>query len=187
MKWHYSIVLLAVLPAFACGAAPHYRQTTANNARDDDPWLDGPRCTPQTPADASMRVEDLDLGVGKPVEDGERVRVHYVAQRPNGETIHDTRMAAGGLPVEITIGSTHTICGFERALLGMRASGQRRVFVPWRLAFGESGRAPDIGPQADLVFLIDLYLPADVVIERGGPPPKPAAGGGGRGGGGRGR
>jgi hypothetical protein len=166
-----------------CGAAPPFQQTTADNAREDDPWLDGPRCTPETPGDVAVRIEDVREGIGKPVEDGARVRVHYVATRPDGVTIHDTR--AAGLPLEITIGSTHTICGFERALLGMRAGGQRRVVVPWRLAFGEEGRAPDVGPRADLTFLIDLYLPADVPIPRGGPPPKPAAGGAGGAGGGR--
>jgi FKBP-type peptidyl-prolyl cis-trans isomerase len=125
-----------------------------------------------------MRIEDLDAGTGPVVGRGESVRVHYVAALASGATLHNTR--DGGLPSEIMIGSTKTICGFERALIGMRAGGQRRVFVPWRLAFGENGRAPDVPPRADLVFVIDLYLPADTAYEPGAPPVNPVFRGRGR-------
>jgi FKBP-type peptidyl-prolyl cis-trans isomerase len=176
--WSRSVMLSAALLALSCGAAPRYRETRAENARADDPWLDGERCKPETRDDPGVRVEQIEAGAGQPVGDGESVRVHYVARLPSGETVHDTR--EGGLPIEIIIGSTHTICGFEKALLGMRPGEQRRAFVPWRLAFGESGRTPDIQPRTDLVFVIDLFLPSDVVNQRGSPPPRPALGGGGR-------
>jgi FKBP-type peptidyl-prolyl cis-trans isomerase len=167
-----------VVPAYlalSCGGPTHYRQTVADNAREDDAWLDGERCRPETKDDPGVRVEQIEEGVGKPVGDGETVRVHYVA-RANDQIVHDTR--EGGPPLQIIIGSTHTICGFEKALIGMRAGEQRRAFVPWRLAFGESGRAPDIQPRTDLVFVIDLFLSAEVAHDRGGSPPKPAMGGG---------
>jgi FKBP-type peptidyl-prolyl cis-trans isomerase len=92
-----------------------------------------------------------------------------------GAVLHDSH--EGSLPSEIIIGSTHTICGFERALLGMRPGEQRRVSVPWQLAFGEMGRGSEIPPRTDLAFVIDLYLPANTAMERGGPPVNPARGG----------
>jgi FKBP-type peptidyl-prolyl cis-trans isomerase len=175
-RWHPFIVASVVA---SCAGSHHFRETRADNARADDPWLEGERCTPETRDDPGVRVEQVEEGVGRPVGDGETVRVHYVARLPSGETVHDTR--AGCLPIEIIIGSTHTICGFEKALLGMRAGEQRRAYVPWHLAFGENGRPPDIQPRTDLVFLINLYLPADVVLEpHSGPTRPPVGGGGGR-------
>jgi hypothetical protein len=150
------------------------RQTTASNTRGEDPWLEGEPCTPDTPADPAPRVEVLAEGTGAPVGPGTTVRVHYVATMA-GAVVHDSH--EGNLPSEIVIGSTHTICGVERALLGMRPGEQRRVSVPWQLAFGEMGRGPAIPPRTDLVFVIDLYLPANTVMDRGPPPVNPAGGG----------
>jgi len=104
------------------------------------------------------------------------VRVHYVASSPDGTVLHDSH--EGNLPSDIILGSTKTICGFERALLGMRPGEQRRAFVPSSLAFGEAGRPPGVPPRTDLVFVIDLYLPADAVIDQGSHPANPAGGGG---------
>jgi FKBP-type peptidyl-prolyl cis-trans isomerase len=155
----------------SCAGASFPRETRANNARSDDPWLEGARCSADAGGSSDLRIEDLAAGTGRPVERGETVRVHYVAALPSGATLHDSRDQ--GVPSEIIIGSTKTICGFEKALIGMSAGGQRRVFVPWNLAFGEDGRAPDVQPRTDLVFVIDLYLPADVVFQPGAPPAPP--------------
>jgi FKBP-type peptidyl-prolyl cis-trans isomerase len=163
---------LLALVLVSCAGAPFPRETQAANARTDDPWLEGPTCTPEAPEGAALRFDEVDLGTGAPVERGQTVRVHYSAAiAPNGETLHDTHRES--LPVEIVIGSTKTICGFEKALVGMRPGGRRRVFVPWQLAFGEAGKAPEVPPRTDLVFLVDLYLPADAAFERRGSPVNP--------------
>ena len=127
------------------------------------------------PSDAAPRIEVLAQGIGQPVASGMTVRVHYVASLPDGTVVHDSH--EGGLPSEIVLGSTKTFCGFERALLGMRPGEQRRVVVPWSLAFGDSGRPPEIPPRTDLVLLIDLFLPGDVGTQPGAPPARPSMGG----------
>ncbi len=167
-------VLFAASLTVSCGSGPTGRITTANNTRGDDPWLVGERCTPDTPVEPAPRVEVLAEGNGQPVTTGMTVRVHYVASLTSGTILHDSH--EGSLPSEIILGSTKTFCGFERALVGMRPGEQRRVFVPWSLAFGESGRPPEIPARADLVLLVDLYLPADVVIQHGMPPANPNGG-----------
>jgi hypothetical protein len=172
--------IIAASIGLSCGGSLP-RQTTATDTRADDPWLEGgERCQAGSQEDPGLRIEELEAGTGKPVEDGQEVRVHYVARLPDGTIIHDTH---DGAPIEIFIGSTKIICGFERALLGMRAGEQRRASVPWRLAFGESGRSPDVPPRTDLAFVIDLFLPAVPALENGSRPanPNPGHGGGGRG------
>jgi peptidylprolyl isomerase len=170
--------IIAAALGLSCAGATFPRQTRAENARSEDPWLDGKRCATDAPDVAGLRFEDVEAGMGRAVESGDTVRVHYVAQSPDGAVLHDSR--ASGLPTEIIIGSTKTICGFERGLLGMQPGGQRRVFVPWRLAFGEEGRSPDVQPKTDLVFVIDLYLPADPAAEHGSHPVNPTGRGRGR-------
>jgi hypothetical protein len=170
-----AVLLLAASPLFSCGAGPTGRQTTASNTRGDDPWLAGEGCSPDTPADIAPRIEVLAEGNGQPVTAGMSVRVHYVASSPDGTVLHDSH--EGNLPSDIILGSTKTICGFERALLGMRPGEQRRAFVPSSLAFGEAGRPPGVPPRTDVVFVIDLYLPADAVIDQGSHPANPAGGG----------
>jgi hypothetical protein len=171
---------LAALLVLSCGAGPFPRETTADDARADDPWLEGgERCAPGFHDDTGLRIEGLAAGIGKAVGDGQEVRVHYVARLPDGRIVHDTRH--DGAPIEIIIGSTKIICGFERALLGMHAGEQRRVTVPWQLAFGESGKPPDVPARTDVTFVIDLFLPAVTELENGSRPSNPARGGGGRG------
>jgi len=167
----------------SCGGAPFPRETFASNARTDDTWLEGQRCGPLSSNVAGLRIEEIAAGPGKVVGDGDTVRVHYVARLADGTTVHDTEPDTP--PIEIIIGSTKVICGFEKALLGMHAGAQRRVFVPSRLAFGDAGKPPTVPPGSDLSFVIDLYVPAEPTNEQRSAPVKPA--GGGRGGGGAGR
>jgi hypothetical protein len=175
----FGAVLVAASLTLSC-AEPQLsaRPTTIGVARTDDPWLLGERCTPETPMDPALRLDVLAAGTGEPVAAGMTVRVHYIVSLPSGVVLHDTHEA--NMPAEVIIGSTKTICGFERSLIGMRPGEERRTFVPWSLAFGESGRPPEIPPRTDLVFVVDLYLPADVVNQHGSPPVNPIQGGAGR-------
>ena len=159
-------ILLALMTPF-CGAPQVFgRPTTAANARSDDPWLVGARCAPDTPVDPNIVSQVVAEGTGQPVTPGMTVRVHYIASLKDGKVLHESE----DMPSEVILGSTKTICGVERALIGMRPGEQRRVEVPWQLAFGEEGRPPEIPPRTDLVFVVDMFLPADLVIQEGAPP-----------------
>jgi peptidylprolyl isomerase len=164
MRFALASVFVTVV---ACGGS-FPRESTANNTRTDDPWLDGEHCSVATPLAPKLQIEDLEAGPGPAVDRGETVRVHYVAATLDGRTLHDTH--DGGPPIQLVLGSGNTICGFDRALVGMHAGAKRRVVVPWQLAFGEAGRAPDVPPKTDLVFVVDLYLPAEATLDHSGSP-----------------
>jgi peptidylprolyl isomerase len=171
-----SIPLLLSLFGAACGSAPFPSPTQANDARNADPWLAGSACPADAAVDADLRTEDLEPGDGRAVVPGDTVRVHYTAAvGKEGKVVHDSRDS--GAPIEIVVGGTKAACGFELALAGMRAGGRRRVVVPARLAFGDAGKPPEIAPGTDVVFVIDLFLPATPGQGRGVSP------GGGPGGG----
>ena len=164
--WLFMLVSLA-----ACAPTEFPRQTRAPNARNGDPFLEGRECPPDGVAPSALHIEEVTQGEGLQVQDGETVRVHYVAKLTTGETVHASRDS--GLPIELVIGSQRTVCGFDRAMVGMRPGGQRKVTVPAQLAFADAGRSPNIPPNADLIFVIDLYLPADNAREPHSAPTNP--------------
>ena len=46
--------------------------------------------------------------------------------------------------------------GWDQGVEGMQVGGRRELIVPPDLAYGAQGSPPAIGPNATLVFVIDL-------------------------------
>ncbi len=90
-------------------------------------------------------------------------------------------------PIRFPQGFGRVIPGFEQGFTGMRIGGERRLFIPWELAYGAMGRPgpdaahPGIPPKADLIFdvklvdVTDLHLPPNHPGMMGGMRPAPAA------------
>ena len=50
------------------------------------------------------------------------------------------------------------IKGWDRGIVGMRVGGRRKLVVPPKLGYGKKGSAPELPPNATLLF--------DVTLER---------------------
>jgi len=90
-----------------------------------------------------------------------------------------------GQPILFLQGRPGMIPGWDMSFDGMRVGGKRRVFIPYQLAYGETGRPnsdpknPGIPAKADLIFDIELVEmlepPAQPAPQaRPGMPPHPA-------------
>jgi peptidylprolyl isomerase len=71
-------------------------------------------------------------------------------------------------PIVFPQGFGRVIPGMDQGFEGMKIGGQRRLFIPWRLAYGEKGRPgpdaahPGIPEKADLIFDVELVDVTDL-------------------------
>lgn len=121
--------------------------------------------TPTDPSQVNIEftTTDVVVGNGATANPGSRVTVNYTLwlYDSNGTESKGRRMGSstdpGGMPLEFVLGSGGFIPGFQQGVVGMRAGGKRRVYVPSSLGYGGSGSSDgQIPPNAALVFEIDL-------------------------------
>lgn len=98
-------------------------------------------------------IDDVVIGSGKAVEDGDTVTVNYIGTLQNGQEFDNSYKK--GQPFTFEIGKGRVIAGWEEGLLGMKEGGQRILVIPYQKAYGESGFAA-IPPKSTLVFAIEL-------------------------------
>ena len=112
----------------------------------------------------SMRIIDVKIGTGALAEPGKLYVVHYTGWLRDGKKFDSSRDK--GQPLSFEQGKRRVIPGWDAGFEGMRVGGQRRLFIPYQLAYGEKGRGP-IPPKAELIFDVEL-------LDVKEPPPAPA-------------
>ncbi|XP_020592177.1 peptidyl-prolyl cis-trans isomerase FKBP15-1-like [Phalaenopsis equestris] len=112
-------------------------------------------------AKKSRDVTELQIGVKYKPEScsiqahkGDRVKVHYHGMLTDGSTF-DSSYERGD-PFEFELGSGQVIKGWDQGLLGMCIGEKRKLKIPAKLGYGESGSPPKIPGGATLVFDTEL-------------------------------
>lgn len=100
-----------------------------------------------------MVIDDIKLGEGAEVTNGDTVEVHYVGTLQNGQEFDSSKKR--GESFSFTVGEGMVIEGWEKGLVGMKVGGQRILVVPPNMGYGEQGIGPIPG-NATLVFSIEL-------------------------------
>jgi FKBP-type peptidyl-prolyl cis-trans isomerase len=100
-----------------------------------------------------MVIDDIKIGVGEEVKEGDTVAVHYKGTLQNGQEFDSSYNR--GVPFEFKVGGGQVIEGWEKGLVGMKQGGQRVLVVPPEMAYGDQGIGPIPG-GATLVFAIEL-------------------------------
>jgi len=99
-------------------------------------------------------IEDIKIGKGEPVRGGDMVSVHYTGTLTDGTKFDSSKDR--GTPFTFTVGIGQVIKGWDDGLKGMKVGGERKLTIPSDMAYGERGAPPTIGPNATLVFEIEL-------------------------------
>ena len=140
---------------------------------------------------ATLRYQDIKIGTGAVAEPNKMYKVHYTGwlaadgrkfdssydhPRPplkdkDGKPVlgPDGKPQQGeAQPIQFPQGFGRVIPGWDQGFEGMKIGGQRRLFIPWRLAYGEKGRPgpdaahPGIPEKANLIFDIELVDVSDL-------------------------
>ncbi len=101
---------------------------------------------------SGLQYEVLKPGDGPKPTDSDSVKVNYKGMLVDG-TVFDSSDKHGG-PATFAVGGM--IKGFTEALELMPVGSKYRVVIPADLAYGAQGAGGDIGPNATLVFEIEL-------------------------------
>ncbi|HVW08184.1 MAG TPA: FKBP-type peptidyl-prolyl cis-trans isomerase [Bryobacteraceae bacterium] len=119
-----------------------------------------PPAVPGVPtALATLRYIDVVQGTGAPAAAGKRFTVHYTGWLKDG-TKFDSSVDRNE-PFDFIQGRRQVIAGWDLGFEGMKVGGKRRLFVPYQLAYGETGSGP-IPAKADLIFDVELLNVEDV-------------------------
>jgi FKBP-type peptidyl-prolyl cis-trans isomerase FklB len=102
--------------------------------------------------DNGLQYKVLVAGDGEIPEPGDQVTVHYRGRFVDGTEFDSSydRQAPESFPVD------RVIPGWSEALTRMPVGSTWEVVVPPSLAYGETGAADLIGPNATLVFELEL-------------------------------
>jgi peptidylprolyl isomerase len=118
---------------------------------DPATYLDEDRGDPP----AELEIEDLVVGDGAEATAGDAVRVNYVGVDWATGQEFDSSWGRG-TPFDFQLGVGQVIPGWDQGVEGMRVGGRRVLTIPPDLAYGDRSVGDVIGPDATLVFVVDL-------------------------------
>jgi FKBP-type peptidyl-prolyl cis-trans isomerase len=105
------------------------------------------------PAVTQLQIIDLEPGDGDAVPEGATITAHYTGALAKDGTIFQSSHDFGDA---ISFGLDQVIAGWTKGVPGMKVGGTRRLIIPAAMAYGPSSPSPNIPPNSDLVFDIEL-------------------------------
>uniref|UniRef100_A0A8C1Q4K4 peptidylprolyl isomerase n=1 Tax=Cyprinus carpio TaxID=7962 RepID=A0A8C1Q4K4_CYPCA len=106
----------------------------------------------------SVLIQDLVLGAGQAVENGDSLEVAYTGWLLQNNTIgqmFDSNLNKDKL-LRLKLGAGKVIKGWEEGMLNMCKGGKRLMVIPPSLAYGSQGVASRIPPDSTLVFEAEI-------------------------------
>jgi FKBP-type peptidyl-prolyl cis-trans isomerase len=100
-----------------------------------------------------MIIDDVLIGSGPAVEEGDTVTVHYIGRLQTGQEFDNSYNR--GEPFTFTVGQGRVIEGWEEGLKGMQVNGQRVLVIPPHMGYGVTQVGP-IPANSTLLFTIEL-------------------------------
>ena len=99
-----------------------------------------------------MQYKVIKAGSGNKPKATDTVTVHYQGTLVNGTEFDSSYRR--GQPVSFPVNGV--IPGWTEALQLMEAGAKWQIVIPSNLAYGDRGAGPQIGPNATLIFEIEL-------------------------------
>lgn len=113
---------------------------------------------------SGLQYEVVQPGQGESPKAGDQVTVHYKGTLIDG-TVFDSSYDRGA---PVTFGVDQVIPGWTEALQLMKPGAKYKIYLPSNLAYGDRGAGEDIGPNAALIFDVEL-----IEVQKAGATPPP--------------
>lgn len=104
-------------------------------------------------APTGVVINDVKVGTGREVKQGDVLSVHYILSLQDGTVIQNSKDF--GTPFQFVLGAGQVIQGWEQGFAGMKVGGTRTMAIPPELGYGESQAGP-IPPNSTLIFTVEL-------------------------------
>lgn len=102
--------------------------------------------------ESGLQYEVIQEGKGASPKLTDIVKVHYTGTLTDGKVFDSS--VERGQPAEFTLGQV--IPGWQEGLQLMKAGAKYKLYIPSELGYGPQGAGQDIGPNATLIFEVEL-------------------------------
>lgn len=101
-----------------------------------------------------LQIEDITVGRGKKVAEGDTVVVHYTGWLEDNTKFDSSRDRNETFETKIGVG--YVIRGWDVGIVGMQVGGKRKLTIPYEMGYGKYGSG-SIPGFATLIFEIELF------------------------------
>jgi peptidylprolyl isomerase len=105
---------------------------------------------------SGLKYIDEQEGEGEAAKEGNKLTVKYTGRLADTQKVFDSTDKNAGEPFTFELGKGQVIKGWDEGVVGMKAGGTRKLLIPSKLGYGPRGSPPEIPPNADLEFDVEL-------------------------------
>jgi len=102
-------------------------------------------------ADELQIIKTKEINCDRKTKAGDAISVHYRGTLESNGVQFDASYDRNQ-PFSFKLGAGRVIKGWDQGLLDMCIGEERKLIIPYQLAYGEAGMPPVIPPSATLVF-----------------------------------
>ena len=96
----------------------------------------------------------IEEGTGPRAENGKAVAAQYYGSTYDGNMFDNSFKRGRGFT--LTVGTGSVIQGWDKTFPMLNEGTKAMIFIPSALAYGEMGSPPNIGPNQDLAFYVEI-------------------------------
>jgi len=103
---------------------------------------------------SGLKIVVIKEGTGATPKPGQTVSVHYIGTLKDGKKFDSSRDR--GEPFDFELGQGRVIKGWDEGIALMKVGERAELIIPGDLGYGPMGNPPDIPPNAELHFDVEL-------------------------------
>ena len=132
------------------------RNTSVTDSLNDyrQRWINNKKIKGLQKMESGLQYLIHKQGKGEAIKDGQYLEAHYIGMLKDGKVFDSSFRKFQ--PFVFSVGRKNVIAGWDEAIPLLHVGGSMTLFVPSYMAYGVKGSPPDIPPNADLIFFIEV-------------------------------